>query len=88
MGREEAQSLATANKRIGNILRKADFDHKQPPEAGLMLLEAESDLLTAFENISRQVKPLLAESDYPSSLEALSEFKQPLDAFFDSVSRR
>lgn len=85
MGREEAQSLATANKRIGNILRKAEFGDKQGVNAESLVLSEERRLYEDFERISRQVSPLLGDSDYPSGLAVLAEFKQPLDAFFDSV---
>ena len=85
MGREEAQSLATANKRIGNILRKAESDSLGKISPDLLTIEAETRLLETLERISAQVKPLLSQSDYPSSLEVLAEFKQPLDEFFDSV---
>ncbi len=85
MGRPEAASLATANKRIGNILRKAGEDVTDEVQERSLILEEERLLFGAIRDISKQVEPLLARSDYAASLEALAGLKEPVDAFFDTV---
>lgn len=85
MGREEAQSLATANKRIGNILRKAELEEIGQVNATSLVLDEEKQLFASFDDISKNIAPHLEHSDYPEALEALAGLAQPLDAFFDGV---
>ena len=83
----EAESLAAANKRIGNILKKApagaggldSFD------AALLFEPAEKDLWTAFERVAPHAERLLADADYSGMLRALAPLKDPVDRFFDQV---
>jgi glycyl-tRNA synthetase beta chain len=80
----EAQSLASANKRIGNILKKTDaataaFD------ARLLYEPAERELWAAFERVVPQAERLLAGADYTGMLRALAPLKEPVDRFFDDV---
>ena len=85
MGREEALRLATANKRIGNILRKSGEKDFESVNDSLLFLDDEKHLFDTFKSISNQIGPYLEESEYPQCLEALAALAQPLDAFFDSV---
>ncbi|MDX1555562.1 MAG: glycine--tRNA ligase subunit beta [Xanthomonadales bacterium] len=85
MGRPEASSLAAANKRIGNILRKADATGTGAIKEDLLDLAEERRLFEAVSSISQQVGPLMANSDYASSLEAMAALREPVDAFFDTV---
>lgn len=85
MGRNEAESLAAANKRIGNILRKAEEPAADSIDAELLNIEEERALFDAIERISKQIEPLLARSEYAESLEALAALHAPVDAFFDTV---
>ena len=84
----EADSLAAANKRIGNILKKAGtagepaFDSFDP---ALMFEPAERDLWAAFGRVAPQAERLLAAADYTGTLRALAPLKEPVDRFFDDV---
>ena len=80
----EAESLAAANKRIGNILKQAkavptDFD------AGLMVLPEEKSLASAFGKLRPGVDKAYSSLDYTGALKALAALKAPVDAFFDKV---
>jgi glycyl-tRNA synthetase beta chain len=80
----EAASLAAANKRIGNILKKTDaataaFD------AELLFEPAERDLWGAFERVAPHAERLLASADYTGMLLSLAPLKEPVDRFFDDV---
>ncbi len=85
MGREEAESLATANKRIGNILRKAEEEAPSDVDQNILKLSEERHLFEAIRDKKKQLGPLLADYDYPASLEALAALRTPVDAFFDTV---
>jgi glycyl-tRNA synthetase beta chain len=81
--RPEAESLAAANKRIRNILKKSDAaitdNLKGLPEA------VEQQLLAAAQAAAGDIAPLLAKQDYQATLDRLSQLKEPVDAFFDNV---
>lgn len=79
----EAESLAAANKRIINILKKSE----QPVTAAIgTLVEAqEKNLLIAAEAAETAIKPLLAEQNYPMALTRLAQLRDTVDAFFDHV---
>lgn len=83
----EAESLASANKRVANILRQAEakgetFSHAD----GKVLREpAERDLFDALELASKHATPLFKAGDYTGYLKAFAVLKTPVDAFFDSV---
>ena len=85
MGREEAGSLAAANKRIGNILKKADEDISETIDTDLFDLDEEHALFGEVELLGREIEPLLEQRDYSASLVALSRLKGPVDAYFDAV---
>jgi len=82
---DAAQSLAAANKRIANILRKADRATTSAVRPELLQLDAERRLHAALEQLRPQIEPLLAQRDYAQALERLAELREPVDAFFDSV---
>ncbi len=78
----EAESLAAANKRILNILKKSD----SPAETVGNLIEAvEIELLELAQKSASDIQPLLEKRDYQATLNRLAELKQPVDAFFDGV---
>ncbi|MDO9167801.1 MAG: glycine--tRNA ligase subunit beta [Methylobacter sp.] len=79
----EAESLAAANKRIRNILKKSDT----PPAASIgALIEAqEKQLLQAGLQSAEDIKPLLAQRDYQATLNRLAGLRNDVDAFFDQV---
>lgn len=82
-----AQSLAAANKRIGNILRKADEApaESRPIDATLLTEPAEQALQAALQQATEATRPLLEQADYQEVLGELSTLREPIDAFFDAV---
>jgi glycyl-tRNA synthetase beta chain len=84
----EADSLAAANKRIRNILRKAqEADISVPAEydAGLLLEPAEQDLARALADLEARVQPLFLIREYTRALQQLAALQVPVDTFFDKV---
>lgn len=81
----EAESLAAANKRVGNILKKSVVDNAEIVNEGLFIEDAEKILFNTLVTLSREVEPLFDADDYENALCRLSSLKNPVDAFFDSV---
>ena len=82
----ESESLAAANKRIGNILRKADpADTGATPDPAPSAEPAERALREAIERTAPQAERALASGDYTAALAALASLRAPVDAFFDGV---
>ncbi|XAH24594.1 glycine--tRNA ligase subunit beta [Xylophilus sp. GW821-FHT01B05] len=80
----EAAALAAANKRVSNILKKADAVDAHVSE--LLLQEpAEKDLYAALQRIAPQADAQFAAGDYTASLQTLAALRAPVDAFFDGV---
>ena len=79
----EAESLAAANKRIINILKKSE--HAIPDTIGTLVEAAEKNLLAAAEASNAEILPLLAEQNYPMALTRLAQLRDSVDAFFDNV---
>ncbi|GIX27671.1 MAG: glycine--tRNA ligase beta subunit [Burkholderiales bacterium] len=80
----EAESLATANKRIQNILKKADAED-WAPEASLLREPAEKQLYLATRELAPRVEALMQRGDYTQALAALAGIKPQVDTFFDQV---
>ena len=80
----EAESLAAANKRIGNILKKAE-DVAATFDAALLMEPAERALGDAFAGVQPSAERLYASGDYAGMLKALAPLKLPVDRFFDEV---
>jgi glycyl-tRNA synthetase beta chain len=82
----EAASLAAANKRIGNILRKAEAgaiaDRVDP---ALLAEPAERTLHEAVARVAPQAEARLAALDYSGALTVLASLREPVDAFFEGV---
>ena len=80
----EAESLAAANKRIGNILKQAET---VPPgfDIALMVLPEEKALASTFKQLQPNVDGALRSLDYTAALKQLASLKAPVDAFFDKV---
>jgi glycyl-tRNA synthetase beta chain len=85
MGQEDAASLAAANKRIGNILRKTDETISSTIDVDLLLLDEEKFLFEEVSRLDEQVRPLLEKGDYVTGLKLLAGLRQAVDAFFDAV---
>lgn len=80
---ESSASLASANKRVANILSKNAYSSKEDVNVNLFAEAAESELYNALCAVS--VENLKTLSDYEELLNALSELRPQVDAFFDSV---
>jgi glycyl-tRNA synthetase beta chain len=85
MGQEDAVSLAAANKRIGNILRKSEGSLTGKINTELLLIKEERMLFEEIERLDKEVSPLLESGDYETGLKQLASLRQPVDAFFDEV---
>ncbi|MBT9502560.1 MAG: glycine--tRNA ligase subunit beta [Burkholderiaceae bacterium] len=81
----EAASLAAANKRVSNILKKVEGELPSAVDAGRLLEAAEQQLNAALAQIRPQADSLFEQHDYEASLRALAALKDPVDAFFDGV---
>jgi len=81
----EAQSLAAANKRVGNILKKSAVSDKLKIDENLFSEDAEKDLYQILLALSQKVEPMFDAGDYEAALTQLSSLRDPVDAFFDSV---
>ncbi|MBK6713564.1 MAG: glycine--tRNA ligase subunit beta [Burkholderiales bacterium] len=84
-GLPEAASLAAANKRIGNILKKAEGEVQAKVDAALLQEAAERQLAAALAEAQPQADRLFERHEYAASLQALAVLKAPVDAFFDAV---
>ena len=81
---DSAEALAAANKRVSNILAKADVT------IGAIDLTAcaepaEKALAEAVIALEKEVQPLIAQGDYTAVLDKLASLRQPVDSFFDNV---
>ena len=80
----ESPALAAANKRIGNILKKAgEVDAHVNPD--LLQEQAEKDLYTALQRFVPEANAQFDAGDYTASLQTLAVLRAPVDAFFDDV---
>jgi len=80
----EAPALAAANKRIGNILKKADAVDAHVSEV-LLKEPAEIALFAAMNDVVPKANAQLEAGDYTASLQILAALRAPVDAFFDGV---
>ncbi len=80
----EAPALAAANKRVTNILKKADaVDAHVNPE--LLQEQAEQDLYVQLQRFVPEADAQFAAGDFTASLQTLAVLRAPVDAFFDDV---
>jgi glycyl-tRNA synthetase beta chain len=80
-----AESLAAANKRVGNILKKSDAKEIASVDETLLSEDAEKKLYQVLNDLSETVEPMFDSGEYESALSQLSSLRDPVDAFFDSV---
>ncbi len=80
----QAKSLAEANKRVANILAKADFS-AQAVDVQLLHEPSEVALYQAVAAATEATKPMLDSADYQALLLTLSHLDKPLNDFFDHV---
>jgi glycyl-tRNA synthetase beta chain len=81
----ESESLASANKRIRNILRKSGAEFPAAYDSSLLQEGAEQDLARAMRDLDREVTPLFEQRVYTDALCALAALREPVDRYFDSV---
>jgi glycyl-tRNA synthetase beta chain len=81
----EAETLAAANKRVGNILAKFEGQLYDNFKSELASEQAEKELAEVFNNISLKVTPLMSNKNYQAALSELAQLKAPIDTFFDNV---
>tara|TARA_R110000796_G_scaffold76140_3_gene170405 strand:+ start:1126 stop:3180 length:2055 start_codon:yes stop_codon:yes gene_type:complete len=81
----EADTLAAANKRVSNILSKADGEVATAIDNALLQETAEQALASAVAAAEQHVAPLAADRQYQQALERLAGLREPVDAFFDQV---
>ncbi len=81
----EAEALAAANKRIGNILKKHSGQVPDAIDTTLLAEQAEKDLYAALMDQQLQIAPLFKQGNYDEVLKSLVSLREPVDQFFDKV---
>ena len=81
----EAPALAAANKRVSNILKKAEGEVKAEVNTSLLQEPAEKALHQALADTKPKADQLFETGDYAASLQALAALKVPVDIFFEDV---
>ena len=81
----EAESLAAANKRIRNILRKSEEEVVANVDDAVLVEPAEKALLEAARGARESILPSLQQRDYTAALSRLAQLRVPVDGFFDGV---
>ncbi|KGG91246.1 MULTISPECIES: glycine--tRNA ligase subunit beta [Comamonas] len=81
----EAAALAAANKRVGNILKKAETDVQPHVNEVLLAEQAEKDLYAVLQQVAPKALQQFAAGDYTASLQTLAALRASVDAFFEQV---
>ena len=81
----DAASLAAANKRVANILRKAGESAPSVVDTDALRAPAERQLFEAMRERRDSVSAATARKDYASALTMLAQLRPAVDAFFDQV---
>ena len=81
---DSAEALAAANKRVSNILAKADAAIGEI-NLTACVEPAEKALAEAVLTLRTEVQPLIAKGDYTAVLDKLANLRAPVDSFFDNV---
>ena len=81
---DSAEALAAANKRVSNILAKADAAIGEI-NLTACVEPAEKVLAEAVLALHTEVQPLIAQGDYTAVLDKLANLRAPVDSFFDNV---
>jgi glycyl-tRNA synthetase beta chain len=85
LGIPEASSLTAANKRISNILKKAELGTTGTVDVAALLEPAEKALHEALAGIVPEVERALTKRDYSAALTRLATLRPAVDGFFDGV---
>jgi glycyl-tRNA synthetase beta chain len=81
----ESTTLAAANKRIANLLKKLDGAPPSTINASLFESDAERTLFSAIEAAQAKTAPLFAQQSYVEGLSALASLSAPINQYFDEV---
>ncbi|MSQ80615.1 MAG: glycine--tRNA ligase subunit beta [Candidatus Methylopumilus sp.] len=81
----ESKDLASANKRVGNILKKADLKTTLKINCSLLKDEAEISLHKTLDAVDAEARKQYQAKDYSGSLKLLCKLKNPIDQFFNDV---
>ncbi|PWI31777.1 glycine--tRNA ligase subunit beta [Vibrio albus] len=84
-GLDAAESLAAANKRVGNILAKFDGELADDIDLALLQEDAEKALAQDVAVMTEALEPVFATGNYQDALSNLAGLREPVDTFFDSV---
>ena len=84
-GSDTAEHLASANKRVANILAKADEADGNAPDPSLFSEPAEARLQEAVTHVGASLVPLMSNRDYQAALDQLAQLRGPVDDFFETV---
>ncbi|MHA6604066.1 glycine--tRNA ligase subunit beta [Photobacterium damselae] len=82
---DAAESLAAANKRVGNILAKFDGELPAQWDNALLVEDAEKTLAADIAAMQATLEPAFAAGNYQQALTELASLREPVDAFFDTV---
>ncbi|MBF0266804.1 MAG: glycine--tRNA ligase subunit beta, partial [Gammaproteobacteria bacterium] len=80
----ESEALAASNKRIANILKKAECETFSIDES-LLKIDAEKSLFERYNQMQNELASLKQSKDYSAYLHVLTKLKEPIDTFFDEV---
>jgi glycyl-tRNA synthetase beta chain len=81
----QAQALAAANKRVGNILKKSLHLSPGAVDVALLVEPAEQAVYQALLEVAPIANAAFEQGDYTLSLQALAALRTPVDVFFDQV---
>ena len=81
----EAEALAAANKRIGNILRKNESEVAPRVDRALLVDGAEKELYSTVQELLPIVRDHVKRGDYTAALRSLASARTCVDRFFDDV---
>ncbi|KOP57297.1 glycine-tRNA synthetase subunit beta [Pseudomonas coronafaciens pv. porri] len=81
----QAAALAAVNKRVSNLLSKAEGNIAQTVEPKYFDNANEFSLYSAIQQADHAVQPMAAERQYSESLARLAMLREPVDAFFEAV---
>lgn len=82
---DAAPVLASANKRIGNILKKVDFEIPKVVDQTLLMVDAEISLAKALDKIIPTVNQSFEQGHYTDALQSFSTLRDDIDRFFNDV---
>ncbi|MDO6637637.1 glycine--tRNA ligase subunit beta [Pseudoalteromonas carrageenovora] len=82
---DEAEALAAANKRVGNILAKNNITNQGDVDESLLSDDAEKVLASQVAKFATELAPLYADGNYQEALSQLAGIRQSVDNFFDNV---